>query len=211
MKLLPLIAAVALLSFCGGDDGADTLPLPEMPARLKRAICEKVFSCCSEAERQKNPKLGKDRASCEAGLDRDSVFLLADLQTSVAGGRIVYHADRMATCLAELQTRSCDAVKMPASETTVAELCSGVIESKVPTGGACTEYWDCIGGWCAGDSGDLGDRCAPIKPDGADCDEGPECASGLCNEDRICARRPTGTGNICALGTVILGQHGAAP
>ncbi len=207
-RLVFLVAALLGACDSGGAGGPGEIPLVEMPAAVRRAICEKIFSCCSEAERQKNPRLGQDQASCEAGLNRQATFLLADLDASVAAGRIVYHGDRMSRCLAELKARSCAAVKMPAGEMTLTEICNGVIESKVALGGTCTEYWDCVGGWCAGDPGDT---CTAVKPEGADCDEGVECGSGICSDDRLCAPRPPGTGSLCAIGTEPVGQHGSAP
>ena len=86
-------------------------------------------------------------------------------------------------------------------------MCEGVFEPKVPVGGGCLEFWDCIGGWCANDFGDVTkDVCVSKSEVGADCDEGPECFSGICSEDRVCVARPTGSGNLCAIGDSE-GQH----
>jgi hypothetical protein len=209
LLLLRLLVLGALGGACGGGGASPRdIPLAQMPAAVKAAICAKIDACCSAAERQKNPRLGSDLAGCQAGLNRQATFLLADLEASVAAGRVVYHGDRLARCLADLEARSCAAVKMPAGEMTLTEICDGIIESRVALGGRCTEYWDCIGGWCAGDPGDT---CVAIKPEGADCDEGVECASGICNDDRLCAARPSGSGSLCAIGTEPVGQHGSAP
>ena len=216
MKTVPgLTASLLLLASCGGgaQSPATDQPIPftQMPGALRRAICDKIFSCCSPAERRQNPDLGPDAQSCQGALDGEAIFFLNDVQASVAEGRLVYHADRMAKCIADLNARSCDQVKMPPGDQPLTDLCAGVFEAKVPVGGGCSGYWDCIGGWCEGDDGYLKDRCAPRKPIGGDCDEGPECESGVCSDDRVCVARPPGSGNLCAIGTESVGQHGAQP
>jgi hypothetical protein len=209
-KSFRIMAVLLLLPACGsGDDKpSGTVALKDVAGQMRKAICDKIFSCCSAAELVQNPDLGKDSASCQAMLDGEDSIFLADIEGSVDQGRVVYHGDKMATCLADLHARSCDQVKMPPGDMDINQTCRGVFESKVPLMGACTDYWDCTDGWCEGDFGQLRDHCAPLKPVGGDCDEGPECASRLCTDERVCATRPLGSGNICALGTEFIGQHG---
>ena len=199
---------------CGGDgkkSAGPPVPIDQMPTVMRQLICEKVFSCCSADDLKNNPEVGTDVASCVAGLDGEASFLLANVAASVEQGRIIYHGDKLAECIAEMKNRSCEQAKMPPGDKDITQLCAPAFEPQVPIGGACTEFWDCIGGWCAGDFGDLNDRCIPLQPVGGDCDEGPECQSGMCDEeDRVCEARPAGSGNICAIGTEVVGQHGTA-
>jgi hypothetical protein len=215
MRKSPRILLVfALLVGCGKSDAEPTTTMPialeDVPGQLRRVICEKVFSCCSAADLKNNPDLGTTVASCEAKLDGEATFLLADVGASVAQGRLVYRGDKMAACMAELKGRTCEIAKMPYGDLDVTELCRAAFEPQVAEGGACSDYWDCIGGWCLGDNGGLQDHCSPLKPVGGDCDEGPECLSGVCGDDRLCEARPLGSGNICAIGTEVVGQHGTA-
>jgi hypothetical protein len=214
MKTAVKILLVAAFVACGNGDPAPTttttIALEDVPGQLRKMICEKVFSCCSAADLTNNPDLGNDVASCQAGLDGEATFLLADVGASVAQGRLIYRGDKMAACMAELNARSCAQAKMPPSDYDVTQLCRAAFEPQVPTGGACSDYWDCIGGWCEGDIGNLQDHCSPLKPIGGDCDEGPECLSGLCGDERVCEARAAGSGNICAIGTEVVGQHGTA-
>ena len=94
---------------------------------------------------------------------------------------------------------------MPAGGVPITEMCEGVFEPKVPVGGACSDYWDCIGGWCAGDMGGLQDRCAAQKQAGEECDEEPECATGAC-ERRACINPRPENASLCKIGTTDLGK-----
>lgn len=210
--VLRILAALAVVA-CGSSDPAPKpapILLADVPTQLRQVICEKVFSCCSAADLKNNPELGNEVATCAAKLDGEATFLLADVGASVQQGRLLYHGDKMAECMAELKARSCDQAKMPPGDLDVTELCRAAFEPQVPMGGACSDYWDCIGGWCLGDIGNLQDHCSPLKPVGGDCDEGPECQSGLCGDARVCEKRAPGSGNICAIGTEVVGQHGTA-
>jgi hypothetical protein len=199
---------------CGGDKQADVeadIPLENVAAVWRKAVCEKYNSCCSSSERALNDAIGGDYASCEASLDKEITFFLGDLPASVQAGRVVYHADKMAKCVASLKARSCTEMKSPPGDLDVTQMCEGVFEPTVAPGGGCSEYWDCIGGWCAGDLGDLSvDKCLPRGDEGFACDEGTECISGLCGGNR-CVKQPPGSGNICNLGTLPRGEHGIPP
>jgi hypothetical protein len=106
----------------------------------------------------------------------------------------------MASCLAAIKAQSCDQAKLPPGDAEITELCDGVVEPKVPVGGGCSDSWDCVGGWCAGDAGGLADTCVPLQQNGGECDEDDECASGSCIA-RACTPPQPGSGNICKLGT----------
>ena len=211
MKTTARPLALLLVLSCGGVPdpiGSNgPVPLNKVADEWRKALCDKVYTCCSAAERMSNDAIGKDPSSCQAALDRETSYFLGDLETSVAAGRVVYHAEKMTACLASLKARSCAAIKMPPGDMNITDSCEGVFEPKVALGGACTEYWDCMGGWCAGDIGGLMDRCIPRGADGAVCDEGPECQSGICDEHNTCVKRPAGSGNLCSLGQTEEGQH----
>ena len=186
-------------------------PSPTWPVFSGRRFAQ-VFQCCSATELKANPDLGGDAQTCEGALDGEASIFLGDIQASVAAGRVVYHAHRMATCLANIQSRSCDALKMPPGDMDINDMCEGVFKSKVAIGGNCSGYWDCIGGWCEGDEGNAMDMCSPLKPLAGDRDEGTECQSGVCDDiDRVCVKPALGSGNLCLFGTESVGQHGVIP
>ena len=223
MKTILGVAAVLLLVSCGdgakspgagqsssdagavgaGDGGS---PIEIAQAEFRKAVCDRIYGCCSAADRMGNDTIGTDAESCQDALEGETLFFLADIEASVTQGRVVYHADKMAACLDGLRTRGCDAIKMPAGDLDIIDMCDGVFEPKVPIGGSCLEYWDCIGGWCAGDLGDLKDTCTPRAEEGAVCDEGPECFTRICDDNK-CVKRPAGSGSLCKLGTTSEGQH----
>jgi hypothetical protein len=200
-----------LIASCGGSPDATNangpVPVENVAAVWRKALCDKIYECCSPAERMNNPGVGTSVQDCQGALEREASTFFGDLPTSVAAGRVAYHPDLMSKCLADLKARSCDLIKMPPGGRDVTDMCEGVFEPKVPVGGACLEYWDCIGGWCAGDLGGLQDVCTAKSDDGAVCDEGPECKSGLCDEHNACAARPAGFGNLCEIGQEAEGQH----
>jgi hypothetical protein len=191
--------SVLLLVACGDQGTGGPLPLAKMRGELRKVLCEKVYSCCSASERMTNPLIGHDAASCQTELPAYATFLLSDFADSVVKGRAAYDGEKMARCLADLKAKSCTEIKMPVTGVDVEELCDDIIEPKVAIGGACSEYWDCIGGWCAGDAGGLMDRCTPLKADGGDCDEEPECGGGACALG-VCAKHEPERGNLCKLG-----------
>jgi hypothetical protein len=204
------VVAVLLVLSCGSaDPGGSGAPIPveNVAAVWRKALCDKIYQCCTPADRASNPGLGTNAQDCPPALEREASTFLGDLPTSVAAGRVAYHPEKMTACLADLQARSCDLVKMPPGDKDVTSMCEGVFEPKVPVGGACLEYWDCIGGWCAGDLGGLMDVCTAKADDGFVCDEGPECKSGLCSDDNACVARPAGSGNLCQFGVEAEGQH----
>jgi hypothetical protein len=219
MKTITRVVFLLFLVSCGGGDpsGGDAaagnaVPFDQVASVFRKAVCDKIFQCCSRAELVANPDLGNDSTSCQGALDGEASIFLNDIQASVTAGRVVYHGDRMATCLWQIQSRSCDELKMPLGDRDINDLCGDVFESKVPIGGKCSGYWDCIGGWCEGDEGNAMDMCSPKKPLGGDCDEGPECQSGDCDAiDRVCVNPEEGSGNLCRFGTESVGQHGVIP
>jgi hypothetical protein len=209
------MAVVVLLGLsCGGGDPAAVegdIPIANVAALWRKAVCEKVYSCCSPTERERNEAIGKDPVSCETAIDKEVSYFVGDLEASVRGGRMIYHADKMARCLADLKARSCDQLKSPPGDLDVTQTCEGVFQPMVAPGGGCTEYWDCAGGWCAGDLGDLSvDKCVARGVEGHECDEGTECFTGLCAGNK-CVKQPLGSGNICNLGTLPTGEHGLPP
>jgi hypothetical protein len=208
-----VIASLLFLLSCSSSapPAEPEIPVEQVASAWRKAVCTRVYDCCLPAERMVNPELGKTEAECETRLDPENSYFLGDISTSVKEGRVAYHADKMAACLADLRTRSCDLLRAPPGELDVTARCEGVFEPKVPVDGACSEYWDCIGGWCAGDIGGLRDRCAARSPDGHVCDEGNECLSTICDEHNTCVARPPGSGSLCNFGETSEGQHGAPP
>jgi hypothetical protein len=199
---------VCLALSCGsGDPSPPTdIAVEQVAALWRKAVCDKIYSCCSPAERMGNLAIGTDAQSCQPALERDVTYFVGDLPASVKGGRVIYHPDRMTKCLADLQARPCDQMKSPAGGLDVTQSCGDVFEATVEPGGACLEYWDCKGGWCAGDLGFLQDTCQARAPAGHECDEGTECASWICQEAK-CVNPPAGSGNICNLGSDASGEH----
>jgi hypothetical protein len=189
------VLGVLVLVSCGcGNGSAPAVPLQEVPAQVGQALCEKLYTCCSETERTANPVIGGDVSSCQTTVGLYFGEVVSDLQRSVSGGRTAYHADRMAGCLDQIRAQSCDEVKMGSLGLSL--LCNDSFEPKVARGGDCSGSSDCIDGWCDGAAGPALGKCAEKKADGADCVGGDECTAGGCDNLK-CAKPKPGGDNLC--------------
>src|SRR6185369_2259117 len=78
MKITLGTVAVVLVASCGGEAGKPASPAPvsleQMPAQLRKAMCDRIYSCCSPAERMGNDEIGEDAASCQGKLNAETTF-----------------------------------------------------------------------------------------------------------------------------------------
>jgi hypothetical protein len=185
-----------LLASCGGGDGtAGSVPLPQLPAEFSKVVCEKIYTCCSAAQRMGNPLIGKDQQGCQSSLSGFLSLVVPSIQDSVAKGRSTYDGDKLATCLAELRAQSCAQVTM-SSGLDVSAACNGAIAPKVALGGGCLQSAECVGGSCDGaDDPKLG-KCVARKAAGSDCFEDEECVDGACNQGK-CGPPQPGSDALC--------------
>jgi hypothetical protein len=175
------IIALACLG-CGGDSGDDggAVPLDGVPAALGKSFCQKVQTCCSAAEREANPLAGGDVATCQARVTALLAVVFPDVKESVTRGRATYHGDRMAACLASLDSQSCDQARPTNVTANIMGACTGAFEPRVPPGGDCGDNGDCATGFCDGPPVPGLGKCVDRKEDGGPCLNDEECLAGAC-------------------------------
>jgi hypothetical protein len=192
----PIRALALLLLGACGDSGGDA-SLDSLPAAFGKTICQKIYSCCSVAERMDNPLIGKDAQSCQGNVAGFLTLVIPQIKDSVAKGRAVYHPDKMSTCLAQLDAQSCEQARATQAGADLAAVCEGAFEPKVAAGGECSDDGDCIAGWCDGANDPKLGKCAAQKADGASCVDDAECTKRACNGG-TCGAPPTGgAGSLC--------------
>jgi hypothetical protein len=193
LTILSLLA-LACSSSTGGD--ASNIPLDKMPAELSKVLCEKIYMCCSAAERMNNPFIGTDQNSCQNGLGALLSFVVPEIQASVSAGRAAYHGDRMGNCVSQLRATSCADAKMSEVSLKPVAECAAAFEAKVQRGGNCTDHGECVDGYCEGAVDPMPGKCAAKKADGQACADDEECTGGACTMDK-CGKPVPGTGGLC--------------
>ena len=183
------------LGACGGGDKKPDkpaeVPLAELGPRITTLFCDKLFTCCSATERAAagggNLIVPSDAAEC-ATLYGSFVelFFVGQLQSSADAGRSVYHADVAASCLDLAEQESCSELTSLGSDGFIPPACDGLLEPRVPAGGACAQSYECLSGDCVGASGggpgqpvQLG-ACGPERPTSG------ACLAGSCERGYFC-------------------------
>jgi len=175
----------------GGSGGQTSIPLAMFPSAFANGFCDKVYACCTAAERMGNFLVGTDVASCKTGVAGLLNLIIPNLQQSIAAGRTAYHGDKLAVCLEKLRPLGCADARMDSIENSIVPECNQFLEPKVAVGGACTEDGECIKGYCDG-------TCAALKPDGQTCDDDLQCTSEICDPvTSKCVPRPPGSAELC--------------
>ena len=175
----------------GGSGGQASIPLAMFPTAFANVFCDKVYACCSAAERMGNFLVGTDAASCKTTLGGLLNLVIPDIQQSIAAGRAAYHGDKLAVCLDKLRLLGCPDARMNGIEKTIVPECDGFLEPKVAVGGACTDDGECINGYCDG-------TCIALKPNGQTCDDDIQCSSDVCDPvTSKCVPLPPGSAELC--------------
>jgi hypothetical protein len=129
-----------------------------------KATCELLARCAA--------LFVPDLASCSAALETALTEQVLEQQNqAIAEGRIDYHPDALAACIAQVKTASCDEERF--------EKCRPVFEGKTKLGQACTVDLECEDyGQCKVDGACPG-VCAPAAKLGEACTRYNECEPGL--------------------------------
>lgn len=161
-----------------GAAGGGGVPISVGPVEVGRAVCDKLFECCTEAELAALPMgLGDAESSCQISVAVYLAVIVEASNESLAAGRIRYDGVALADCLEDYANEPCGV-----HEALDLGICPGVFAPQVELGGRCGISGDCIGGYCEGanDAANPVGTCAERKLDGAVCAANAECASGLC-------------------------------
>jgi hypothetical protein len=165
-------------------------PPPVVPTlddyrRVARPIvCERSIRCGALGASQ--------REACLAGGDAlfpDPVMGLwdrLDWPEGVAEGRLAYDAEASAACLAFLRDGPCryDPADRPPGCTTDWP----VLAARVPPGGACVRWEECVGGFCSAQTACRG-RCIAYLSTGEACGSNTLCGKDDFCDDGVCTPR----------------------
>lgn len=189
------------------------------PAEMARTICTRAYDCCTVDQLMSNDAAGTTEAACERESTKSFRNTMNAVERAQQRGRLAYHGDLLATCLANIRAASCDELNRT-NHLSGVDCGATYLEPKVAVGGACDMDSECMGGSCAvaegadegicvvfgheNDSCADGARCAAgfacdgnthlcyaTNPDGAVCTSPAQCSSGSCNAS------PTGGASTC--------------
>jgi hypothetical protein len=164
--------------------------LDAAPMTVGEIVCEKVFACCTEAERAQSQLLGSQQL-CAVGVGGILSSLLSAPETSIQKGRVVYDATALADCLRAYMRQTCDQARTSGGLTAFRS-CK-FVTPKVAVGGACQQHYECVNGWCSGVSGATEGTCAAKVASGQPCASGlpDECVTDFCNPaTKVCGPAP---------------------
>jgi hypothetical protein len=162
----------------GGCGSVSGIPIDETATRIANTVCPKAYMCCTADELGMNGSAGTDVASCESMTKSNYTNILSTLQYSVNQKRAVYVSSKVDTCLANLQSMDCSALNTTNHLTGVPG-CESFTTPLVQIGGACSQDYECVNGWCnvpaTSTNGD--GTCAAFLGPGQDCTSsgGPSC------------------------------------
>jgi hypothetical protein len=186
------LAVAVLLDACKGDDKA---------AEIERAVgdhaeilCERLFSCCSEAELAElafvDEKTPPTHDGCVDFHKKTAAGYAAITNDEEGAGRVAIHIDQSGGCADSTRSLSCADFHARILRIHLGDafaLCnSAIVEALVDNGGKCKLYLDCTSGYCelppgrpGVDAGaDVFGTCKPAPKTGEHCPSG-ECAAGL--------------------------------
>jgi hypothetical protein len=174
----------------GGCGGVSGIPIDQTATRIANTVCPKAYMCCTADELGMNGEAGTDVATCESMTKSNYQSILSVLQGSVDQKRAVYVSSKLDTCLANIQSMDCGALNLTNHLTGVPG-CESFTTPLVQVGGACSQDYECIQGWCnvptTSTNGD--GTCAAFLGPGQDCTSsgGSSCGpSQVCDSNELC-------------------------
>jgi hypothetical protein len=161
---------------CGGVSG---IPIDETATRIANTVCPKAYMCCTADELAMNSgQAGTDVASCESDTKSNYQNVLSALQSSVDQKRATYQSAQLDACLATIMASDCTTLNRTTHLTGIPG-CESFTTPLVAVGGACSQDYECINGWCNVPSTSTNGEgvCAGFVPLGMSCAAagGPSC------------------------------------
>ena len=184
---LPLSSALfcTLIAGCPGPSTGN-VPLEELPEMLAPSYCN-LLDRCGNPFAEQFLALGGSCVDGVVPLLEDSFISRAE--AAVAAGTVIYHSDRVGTCLSAFEAASCDVTR-------AADACTDVFEGTIAAGSACGWDEECIDGYCAMTDGTCPGTCASRSTAGGSCTDGRACPTGYGCTDGNCVEL-AGLGDAC--------------
>ena len=155
----------------GGCGGVSGIPVDDTATRIANTVCPKAYVCCTPDELGMNAEAGTDVASCESMTKSNYQNVLATLQASVDQKRAVYVSSQAGHLPGEHPEHATAATLNTTNHLTGVPGCDSFTTPLVIVGGACSQDYECISGWCNVPSTSTnGDgTCAAFLGPGQDC------------------------------------------
>ena len=186
--LAPAVLATALAG-CGGGAKDFGIPSDATAQRMAQTVCTKAYECCTPNQLMGNQQAGTDEATCEAMTTQTFKNLLATISASQKQHRSTYDSTKVSTCLAHIQAASCGELDTTNHLSGVPG-CDSFAIPQVDPGGACTNDWECVGGWCEKTAATPAPGLSPGLGDGtcrAFAAPGQSCETNICGKGSLCS------------------------
>jgi hypothetical protein len=186
---------------CGQVHG---IPVDKTATDIAQAVCPKAWNCCTSDQLTNNSMAGTSEQDCEVESKQGFSDQLSGVQQSVDQKRSVYEQTKVDACLETIRSSTCAMLDVTNHLLGVPG-CESFVTPLVSAGGACSNDYECIGGWCKPPTAPAtGDGvCTATSAAGQSC-AGNNCGSGLtCDPktsdptDDVCVA-PGDTGAACA-------------
>lgn len=128
------VCVLLVLAACDDDGGGD-IPIEGLPTAIINTFCDVYVEC----------GLFENRDICVDVFGGD-IELDPSLIAAVEAGKVIYHPDKAAECLAGLNSTTCDRTAGPFEDEP--EACELTFEGTVPGGGQCAMNQECISQDC---------------------------------------------------------------
>ena len=191
---------------CGGVSG---IPVDQTASRIANTICPKAWMCCTADQLAGNSAAGTSEQDCITQTTTSYQNQLSTLQLSVNQKRASYQSSKLDACLMTISDSDCATLDVTNHVAGIPG-CESFTTPLVPVGGACSQDYECINGWCnVPTSSSYGDGvCAAFLPAGQSCAAagGPSCGpNAVCDvegtlsdsSDDLCAA-VSAIGGSCA-------------
>ncbi len=176
---------------CGSEasfDGADKVPLEEVPAKYAAALCKAYSACMGPLVEVFLP--GEDCTERTTDAIEDG---FGSIEAAVDAKRIKYDGAKVEDCLADLGQRSCDELLLREPDA-----CSHVLEGTLAEGEDCSQSEECAGLTYCNFASSCPGTCTALETTGGACKRDSQCASGLvCSEMTERCVTPAGAGDAC--------------
>jgi hypothetical protein len=191
------LTALAALAGCGGVHG---IPIGSTATQIAQTVCPQAYKCCTQSQLSNNGQAGTDEASCETMTTSAYESDLETIQASQDQKRATFDNAKLQACLAIIRSADCATLDVTNHLAGIPG-CESFVDPLVAAGGACSQDYECIDGWCqapADMSGGDG-TCQPHAQLGtscvtASCEPGLACDLGA--SDEICVQ-PGAIGAAC--------------
>jgi hypothetical protein len=141
-----LVGFVGLVGLpgCGNVGG---IPVDQTATRIANTICPKAWMCCSADQLSSNSAAGTSEQDCIAQTTTSYQNQLSTLQLSVDQKRASYQSSKLDACLMTIQSADCTTLDVTNHVAGIPG-CESFTTPLVAVGGACSQDYECINGWC---------------------------------------------------------------